>query len=135
MEITEVTVELTGYQQDKVRAYCSVVIDDAIVIREVKILAMENGFLVAMPNRRSAEPCVLCSARNDFNARFCCQCGQPMVGTENPPRRIYRDIVHPISAKARQQLEAVVLAAYEKELAADRERNAVADGRELRATR
>ena len=134
MEITKVTVELTGYQKDKLRAYCHVVIDDPIMIREVKILAMENGFLVAMPNRRSTEPCAHCSARNDFNAQFCSQCGQPFVASDDPNRRIYRDIVHPISAKARRQLEAVVLAAYEKELEADRARNAMADGKELRAT-
>ena len=135
MVITDVQIELTGYQKEQLRAYCHIVIDDAIVIRDIRILALEKGFLVAMPNRRSAEPCVLCSARNDFMARFCSQCGQPIVATEHPPRRIYRDIVHPINAKARRQLEAVVVAEYEKELAADRARNAVADGRELRATR
>ena len=135
MVITDVQIELTGYQKEQLRAYCHIVIDDAIVIRDIRILALEKGFLVAMPNRRSAEPCAICSARNHFMARFCSQCGQPMVGTENPPRRIYRDIVHPISARARRQLEAVVLAAYEKELEADRARNAMAEGKELRATK
>ncbi len=50
MEITDVKVFLK--ESNQLKAFANMVIDDAFIIRNIKIIDGENGLFVAMPSRR-----------------------------------------------------------------------------------
>ncbi|HXG62780.1 MAG TPA: SpoVG family protein [Planctomycetota bacterium] len=121
MEITEIRIKLTSQRADKLRAFCSVTFDNALVIRDLKIIEGQRGVFVAMPSRKISDRCPRCSAKNHVRAKFCNECGHRLApdrveqaGAGRP--KLYADIAHPINAAAREALEARILAAYREEL-------------------
>lgn len=125
MEITEIRIKLTPQRADKLRAFCSVTFDNALVIRDLKIIEGQRGVFVAMPSRRISDRCPQCSAKNHVRAKFCNECGHRLPpdrvdATAGGRPKLYADIAHPINAAAREALEARVLAAYREELAKSR---------------
>ncbi len=50
MEITEVKV--FPVEEDKLKAYITIVIDDCFVVRDLKIISGNGGLFVAMPSKR-----------------------------------------------------------------------------------
>ncbi|MFZ5822736.1 MAG: septation regulator SpoVG [Bacillota bacterium] len=55
MQITDVRVRKVDKQESKLRAYCSVVIDQMFVIHELRVVEGANGVFVAMPRRKVGE--------------------------------------------------------------------------------
>ncbi len=51
MEITEVSVRPVN--DERLRAYVSITIEDALVIKDIKIVEGKNGLFVSMPSRRN----------------------------------------------------------------------------------
>jgi stage V sporulation protein G len=80
MQITEVRVY--PVDEDELRGYASITMDDCWMIRDLKILRNDSGGLyVAMPNRKQRD------------------------GT-------YREIAYPITAEARAMIEEAILTTY-----------------------
>jgi stage V sporulation protein G len=50
MDITEVVVRVV--EDEKLRAYVSLTIENALVIKDIKIVEGKNGLFVSMPSRR-----------------------------------------------------------------------------------
>jgi stage V sporulation protein G len=50
MEITD--VKIFPRQEDKLKAYVTVIFDNAFVVRNLKIIKGNNGLFVAMPSRK-----------------------------------------------------------------------------------
>jgi stage V sporulation protein G len=50
MEVTEVRV--FPVNEDKLKAYATITLDDCFVVRDLKIINGNNGFFVAMPSKR-----------------------------------------------------------------------------------
>ncbi|MEQ8766344.1 MAG: SpoVG family protein [Planctomycetota bacterium] len=122
MEITEVRVKLTEDSSDeKLRAFCSVTIDDEFVIRDLKIIGGAKGAFVAMPSRKLADRCPKCKGKNHLRARYCNQCG----GRLNPERaerddkgrpKLHADVAHPINSECRERIQSLVLQEFEAEV-------------------
>lgn len=74
MEITEVRIKLVESSGDKLRAFCSITIDDCFVIRDLKIIDGTKGAFVAMPSRKLTSRC-RCGCKNYTRAKFCNECG------------------------------------------------------------
>ncbi len=55
MEITEVKV-FPVKDNDKLKAYASIVFDDCFVIRDLRVISGTMGLFVAMPSSRSRWP-------------------------------------------------------------------------------
>ena len=55
VQITEVRVKIIGGPEDKLQGFCSITIDDAFVIRDLKIINGSKGSFVAMPSRKLAD--------------------------------------------------------------------------------
>ena len=55
MNISEVRVRLVKKDEGKLKAVASVTIDDCFVIHDVKILAGENDFFIAMPSKKTPD--------------------------------------------------------------------------------
>ncbi len=50
MEITDVKIFLR--ESNQLKAFVNMVIDDAFIVRNIKVIEGENGLFVAMPSRR-----------------------------------------------------------------------------------
>ena len=123
MEITEVRVKLVNRRSDKLRAFCSITLENAFVIRDLKIIEGAKGPFVAMPSRKVADRCAQCGLKNHRRAKFCNECGGRIPALAAPPPgefearpRLHADIAHPISAAAREAMEKRVLSAYGDEI-------------------
>ena len=121
MEITEVRVKLVKNQDDRLKAFCSMTLDDEFVIRDIKIIEGVGGYFVAMPSRKMSDHCTKCGTKNHLKARFCNSCGAPLPGdrTRKDAKgrlKLHADIAHPINARCRQHLQQKVVATFKEEL-------------------
>ena len=121
MEITDVQVRLVRNQNDRLKAYCSVVFDNEFVVRDIKIIDGMKGPFVAMPSRKMSDHCPSCGGKNHLKARFCNDCGAALpenreaLDDESKPR-LHADIAHPVTNKCRQRIQREVIAVFEGEL-------------------
>jgi stage V sporulation protein G len=53
MEITEVRFTLRN--EDRLKAYASITLDDCFVVRGIRVIAGNDGLFVAMPSRKSQD--------------------------------------------------------------------------------
>ena len=124
-QITEVRVKLTDDPRNKLKAYCSVTIDDAFVVRDLKIIEGNKGPFVAMPSRKLADHCARCNHKNHLRAAFCNQCGNKL-DPERAPKdlrgraRLHADLAHPINSVTRIEVHKAVVRAYAEEVEAAR---------------
>ena len=118
--ITEIRVKLTDDPRNKLKAYCSVTIDDAFVVRDLKIIDGVKGPFVAMPSRKLADHCQRCRHKNHLRASYCNQCGNKLDPDRAPKdergrARLHADLAHPINAPTRIELHKAVVRAYAEE--------------------
>ena len=93
LEITDIRIRLATGNNDKLKAFAAITIDDAIAVHDIKIINGKDGLFIAMPNRKT----------NEGEYKF-------------------KDIVHPIKTEVREMLKEKILAEYEKAVAnADKE--------------
>ncbi len=121
MDITEVRIKLISDRADKLRAFCSITLGQALVIRDLKIIEGPRGPFVAMPSRKLMGRCIHCAAKNHLRARFCNECGVRLPTGREPKddlgrSRVHADIAHPIHAEARAALERRVMDEFRAEM-------------------
>jgi stage V sporulation protein G len=121
MEISEVRVKLVENKDDRLKAFCSVTLDDEFVVRDIKIIEGGGGFFVAMPSRKMSDHCEQCGQKNHLRARFCNGCGQALQDNRAKKdfkgrTKLHADIAHPINAVCRQRLQKSVVEAFKNEL-------------------
>ena len=121
MKITEVRVKLIRNKDDRLKAFCSITIDDEFVVRDIKIIQGGSALFVAMPSRKMSDHCEKCGGKNHLRAKFCNNCGAALP--DNRARKnvkgrmkLHADIAHPINAECRQRIQETVLAAYKEEV-------------------
>ena len=121
MEITEVRVKLIENKDERLKAFCSMTIDDDFVIRDIKIIEGTGGYFVAMPSRKMSDHCSKCGSKNHLRARFCNNCGATLPevrGKTDVKGRVkfHADIAHPINTHCRQMIQEKVESAFKTEL-------------------
>lgn len=122
MEITEVRIKLMEESEDRLRAFCSITIDQCFVVRDLKIIEGTSGPFVAMPSRKLTGRCGRCGCKNHLRSGFCNQCGTKLRGSNEPrevegsPNKLYADIAHPIKQSCRDMIQEAVIREYEQEL-------------------
>ncbi len=122
MEITEVRVKLMEEAGERLQAFCSITLDDAFVVRDLKIIEGATGPFVAMPSRKLTTHCPQCGCKNHLRAAFCNQCGvrqrdQQASKDDEGRAKLYADIAHPINSHCREMIQQRVIQAYEEEKA------------------
>ncbi len=120
MEITEIRIKLMDEPRERLKAFCSITLDDAFVIRDLKIIDGANGPFVAMPSRKLTAKCSACSCKNHVRASYCNHCGvrlRPVVTHRDDDGRpkLYADIAHPINQKCREMIQARLVEAFAEE--------------------
>ncbi len=121
MEISEVRIKLMNGGQDRLLGFCSITIEQAFVIRDLKIIRGDKGPFVAMPSRKLTDRCPECRSKNALRSAYCSSCGKPLsrnrsVKFPDGRARLYADIAHPINCECRDLIQQRVLFAYDEEL-------------------
>jgi len=121
MEISEVRVKLVDNKDDRLKAFCSVTLDNEFVVRDIKIIEGTSGHFVAMPSRKMSDHCDRCGGKNHLRARYCNNCGGTL--SENRAKKdfkgrmkLHADIAHPINVECRRRIQEKVTTAFENEL-------------------
>ncbi len=121
MNITEVRVKLVNNKDDRLKAFCSMTIDNEFVVRDIKIIEGTGGYFVAMPSRKMSDHCDKCGGKNHLRAKFCNNCGASLQ--ENRAKKdlkgrmkLHADIAHPINAECRRSIQEQITAAFKEEL-------------------
>ena len=121
MKITEVRVKLVSNKDDRLKAFCSITIDNEFVVRDIKVIEGTNGHFVAMPSRKMSDHCEKCGGKNHLRAKFCNNCGASLP--ENRVKKdfkgrmkLHADTAHPINAECRQRIQGRVVAAFKQEV-------------------
>ena len=120
MDITEIRIKLMEESEDRLRAFCSITIDDCFVIRDLKIIEGGGGMFVAMPSRKLTNPCHRCRHKNQIRATYCNHCGakqkqRRQAGGESGSK-LYADVAHPINTECREAIQNAVIQEFEQEL-------------------
>ena len=123
MEITEVRIRLMEEQNERLKVFCSITIDDSFVVRDMKIIEGINGPFVAMPSRKMTAHCNRCNCKNHLRAAFCNQCGarqhenQTLKDDDDDDGRVklFADIAHPINPECREMIQDIIIEAFEEE--------------------
>lgn len=121
MEITEVRIKLVDEPGERLKAFCSITLDNCFVVRDLKIIEGHQGLFVAMPSRRLTAHCPHCRTKNHLRACYCNQCGsrlrEPPIPRDSQGReRLYADIAHPINSACREMIQRKVIEAFRQEL-------------------
>lgn len=121
MEITEVRIKLTSANNDKLRAFCSITLDNDFVIRDLKVIEGAKGPFVAMPSRKLTERCPRCGGKNPHRANFCSDCGcklspERFAADYGQRQKLHADIAHPINSRCRELIQKCILEHYVAEL-------------------
>lgn len=119
--VTEVRVKLTDDPRNKLKAYCSVTIDQSFVVRDLKIIEGNRGPFVAMPSRKLSDHCPRCHHKNHLRASFCNHCGTRLDPDRAPKDgrgrvRLHADLAHPINSATRIEVHKAVVRAYAEEV-------------------
>ncbi len=121
MEISEVRVKLVSNKDDRLKAFCSMTVDNCFVVRDIKIIEGTGGYFVAMPSRKMSDHCEKCGGKNHLRAKYCNNCGAPLL--ENRAHKdakgrmkLHADIAHPINAECREEIQESIIEAFEEEL-------------------
>ncbi|HIG10552.1 MAG: SpoVG family protein [bacterium] len=125
VKITEIRIKLVPGGRDKLRAFASVTLNGALVIRDIKVIDGGERLFVAMPSRKLCDRCSSCGGKNYVRARYCNDCGTRLARDraeedERGRPRLYSDIAHPIHQGARNLFQDAILAAYKTEAEASR---------------
>jgi len=126
MEISEVRVKLVDNKDERLKAFCSMTLDNEFVVRDIKIIEGTNGYFVAMPSRKMSDHCDKCGSKNHLRARYCNNCGATL--SENRARKdakgrmkLHADIAHPINAECSKKIQDTIIAAFKQELEASKQ--------------
>lgn len=121
MNITEVRVKLCANSQERLLGFCSITIENSFVVRDLKIISGSKGAFVAMPSRKLCDRCPKCGNKNHLRANYCAQCGRQLQQeranhSDAGRAKLFADIAHPINSHCRDQIQSLVLKAYEEEI-------------------
>lgn len=116
MQITD--IKITPVQNDKLKAYVSVVFDTCFVVHDIKIIKTFKGLYVCMPSKRSQIDCPVCKQKIPGGSMFCQMCGASVpvsIGSsvQQHNKNEFRDIAHPITTEFRKTISDAVMNKYE----------------------
>ena len=106
MKITSIEI-VKVETKNKLKAYCNIVIDEAIKIKNIKIIEAKQ-YIISFPSEKLRFKCKNCLRKNTCDALYCNFCGALL----QPQEAIYFDRVHPTNANIRAYIEENILKEY-----------------------
>ncbi len=117
MHITEVRIKLSQPDpfNDILLGYATVVLENELVLTDIKLLRGPERDFIAMPARKIADKCPQCMTRNYVTAAFCNKCGIALDSKRWPREQpVYQDICFPITREFRHAIEEAVWIEYNR---------------------
>jgi len=136
MKVTNVSVKLAPPSADRLKAFCTMTLDEEFVVRDLKVIEGTSGLFVAMPSRKLTDHCPKCGGKNHLRAKFCNDCGTKLpenrAADAESQGKLHADIAHPINSDCRNRIQDEILDAYRRECrSAGRKQDAREADREL----
>ena len=99
--ITQVRIRLVADKADCRKAFCSIILGDALVVHNIRIIAGTRGLFISMPERTLMDSCLRCHGQNPLRARYCNGCGRKLasrrvVRGDDGREKYFSELVHPI---------------------------------------
>lgn len=123
MEISDIRMRMVRKPgTGKLRAFCSVTIDSAFVVRDLKVIEGSNGgYFVAMPSRLLTDRCPRCGCKNHLRAKFCNGCGARLAEDRADKDylgrlKLHEDTAHPLNTSCRDEIQREVLEAFHRKM-------------------
>lgn len=112
MDVTDVRMDRT--RRGRMVAICSITLDGQLAIHRIRIIERDNDLLVAMPQDATVTPCEECRAPCPANHNHCGRCGAPLAlqSQRLGDKKLWHDVVHPISPELRRKIDDAVLDEY-----------------------
>ena len=121
LQISEVRIRLIGSGNSGLLAVCSVLFDNGLCVRDIKVIKGSKGPFLSMPARRLTDPCPYCRGKNHRKARFCNDCGGKLSWDSREDyfgrEQLFSDIVLPTTSNLREYLSSSVIKTYLQEMA------------------
>jgi stage V sporulation protein G len=119
-------IKLVSDRDEKLQAFCSVTFNNDFVVRDLKIISGTKGPFIAMPSRKLMDRCNKCGGKNHLRAQYCNDCGtrldQNRAEKDKRGRaRLHTDIAHPINSNFRENIQNLILDAFEEEVRRSKE--------------
>lgn len=119
LNITSVRITLKHHPKDRTLAEANIIIDRSFLIKGFAVIDGTRGLFVSMPRERLMDICPECGKDNHLRAIFCNECGfeleEAAVEVHNGKEVYFEDMCHPCNQETRQQINEVILSAYERE--------------------
>lgn len=117
MEITEIKVYPKKLGSDKkLKAFVTITIDNAFVIRDIKVIEGKRGLFVAMPSAKVTTGCPKCGKKNPLRSNFCSNCAADLSTIRDQHAQAeeeeHRDVAHPINKETRRYIHDVIVKEY-----------------------
>ena len=117
MEITEIKIYPKRLGSDKkLKAFVTITIDNAFVIRDIKVIEGKTGLFVAMPSAKVTASCPKCGKKNPVRDNYCGNCGANLQSVLDQHAQTdeeeHRDIAHPINKETRQYIHKLIIDEY-----------------------
>lgn len=120
MNITDIRLDVIDNPSGKLRAFCSLTLNDEFVVKNFKIIEGNHGLFVAMPSRKLTKPCYRCDNRAFRSANYCDRCGKEFDdrsgNSHHDTGETHSDIAFPIQDDFREELEDRLIDAYKKRM-------------------
>ena len=123
--VTKCKVNLARGSDQRLKAYASVVLLDAVAINRIRILQLgtdqHERMLVEFPSQERRQLCPSCQQiANPLGSYRCRKCGadlsqlrhQALAECADGRQHRYQQFVHPVTSEARAAIESAVLAEY-----------------------
>lgn len=94
-------------------AYVSIVIDNCLVIHNIKIIQGTNGQFIFMPDRPVDYKCPTCFKRIRLTSNYCSHCGSPLKPIEIEKSE-YVNVIYPITQECRQYIHNTIMEVYNR---------------------
>ncbi len=113
--------EFSATNASRLLAFATVVLENSLIIYDLRVLRGDYGLFVGMPCRKVRDKCPSCLNKNIIQAKFCNYCGKSLDPTRTVLNRHHEeirhlDVVHPITQDCRELITCAVLDAYEDKL-------------------
>lgn len=117
--VTDVRVKLSPPGIEKLVGYCAMTLNDAIVVKDIKVIEGDAGLFIAMPSRKITRHCPHCRTTNPVRANYCNECGKSVrvkkIEKDRRGReRLHFDVVHPINAEVRAYVHDAIMSEVER---------------------
>ncbi|MEM2615726.1 MAG: septation protein SpoVG family protein [Thermoplasmatales archaeon] len=114
MKITKVKIRPSRGPSKSLLGYADITFDNEFVVKDFRIIKIDDKKRVIMPNRPITKKCGACGGSMRFSCKFCPHCGVEAATFFVDRKYCYIDVAFPIKRELYEEIEKTVLQEYDK---------------------